>query len=159
MNKQNLATSSCRHCRHYQPEGRRGGMCHKLSVPVESSWKACLLASLPFTNSWESLEEIIHLEHSFALNCSSSCFSQELPNTKLSSDKELSQIEAVTNQANLTPDFANNLGIKEENSLNNSASTPSILGEVASTFMSSTTYKSKAHINNKKTITSENTLV
>jgi hypothetical protein len=75
MNKNHLATSSCRLCRYYLPEGRRGGMCQKLSVPVESNWKACFLASLPFSNSWESLEEIIHLEHSFALKCSSTCLS------------------------------------------------------------------------------------
>lgn len=35
------ATSQCRLCQHYQPQGRRGGTCQLLAVPVESNWKAC----------------------------------------------------------------------------------------------------------------------
>lgn len=37
-------TSSCRHCRYYAHEGRRGGHCSQLNVPVQSSWHACSLA-------------------------------------------------------------------------------------------------------------------
>lgn len=51
-------TSACRHCRHYTPEGRRGGFCNLLSVPVESHWEACSLAVAPFGPSWENLEDI-----------------------------------------------------------------------------------------------------
>ena len=51
-------TSACRHCRHYTPEGRRGGVCDLLSVPVQSQWKACSLAVSPFGASWENIEEI-----------------------------------------------------------------------------------------------------
>lgn len=51
-------TSACRLCRHYTPEGRRGGVCQQLSVPVQSHWKACSLAVAPFGPSWENLEEI-----------------------------------------------------------------------------------------------------
>ncbi len=51
-------TSACRHCRHYTPEGRRGGVCDLLSVPVQSQWKACSLAVSPFGPSWENIEEI-----------------------------------------------------------------------------------------------------
>ena len=58
MKKANFLASACRFCRFYKPEGRRGGSCQKLSVPVESSWKACSLCSLPFNQEWESLEEI-----------------------------------------------------------------------------------------------------
>jgi hypothetical protein len=36
--------SVCRYCRHYTPEGQRGGMCQMLSVAVKSEWKACSLA-------------------------------------------------------------------------------------------------------------------
>lgn len=50
-------TSACRYCRHYQPEGRRGGMCQQLGSPVQASWKACSLALPPFAPSWESLED------------------------------------------------------------------------------------------------------
>jgi hypothetical protein len=51
-------TSACRHCRHYTPEGRRGGVCSLLSVPVQSQWKACSLAVSPFGPSWENITEI-----------------------------------------------------------------------------------------------------
>jgi hypothetical protein len=50
-------TSSCRYCRHYQPEGRRGGMCQQLGASVQAGWKACSLALPPFAPSWETLED------------------------------------------------------------------------------------------------------
>lgn len=43
--------SCCRGCRHYQVEGRRGGLCDQLNVPVQANWKACPLASPYFANS------------------------------------------------------------------------------------------------------------
>ncbi|MCF2149387.1 hypothetical protein IQ276_023735 [Desmonostoc muscorum LEGE 12446] len=49
--------SACKYCRHYQPEGRRGGMCQQLGAPVQASWKACSLAIPPFAPSWETLED------------------------------------------------------------------------------------------------------
>ncbi len=49
--------SACRYCRHYQPEGRRGGTCHQLGAPVQATWKACSLALPPFAPSWETLED------------------------------------------------------------------------------------------------------
>lgn len=55
----NFPTSACRVCRFYRPEGRRGGTCQQLSVPVSASWKACSLALPPFAPSWEQkIEEI-----------------------------------------------------------------------------------------------------
>jgi hypothetical protein len=56
-NKKSL-TSACRYCRYYKPEGRRGGTCQQLAVPVKSNWTACSLALPPFAPSWESLEDI-----------------------------------------------------------------------------------------------------
>lgn len=53
----NHLTSACRYCRHYQPEGRRGGMCQQLGAPVQAGWKACPLALPAFAPSWETLEE------------------------------------------------------------------------------------------------------
>lgn len=44
----NDAISVCRHCRFYTPEGRRGGQCARLGVPVCSQWSACSLAQSPF---------------------------------------------------------------------------------------------------------------
>lgn len=51
-------TTACRLCRHYTPEGRRGGVCQQLNVSVQSHWKACSLAVSPFGPSWENIEEI-----------------------------------------------------------------------------------------------------
>ena len=68
MNKGNLFTSACRYCRYYNHEGRRGGMCQQLGVPVQASWKACNLAAPPFASNWESLREIVKLENSLSLN-------------------------------------------------------------------------------------------
>ena len=57
----NISTSACRYCRFYQSQGRRGGSCEKLGVPVESNWKACTLASSPFKTTVTKLEEIFQL--------------------------------------------------------------------------------------------------
>gem|GEM_PF-905783 len=59
MKPLNFFTSACRYCRFYQPEGRRGGVCLSLEVPVQGSWKACALAKPPFTSTWEGLEGMI----------------------------------------------------------------------------------------------------
>ncbi len=70
MKTSNFLTSSCRFCRYYQTEGRRGGMCQQLGVPVRAEWKACSLAAAPFTPTWESLEKVVKLENSLVLECS-----------------------------------------------------------------------------------------
>lgn len=81
MKETNFLNLSCRHCRHYQPEGRRGGSCEILGVSVDSSWKACTLASSPFEKAFTdlnpnltnlntaltTLEEIVHLETALSL--------------------------------------------------------------------------------------------
>ncbi len=69
MKTSNFLTSSCRFCRYYQTEGRRGGMCQQLGVPVRAEWKACSLAAAPFTQTWESLEKVVKLEKSLVLEC------------------------------------------------------------------------------------------
>jgi hypothetical protein len=51
--------STCRRCRYYVPEGRRGGYCRQLGVNVQSNWKACAVAIPPFSPTWESLEGIM----------------------------------------------------------------------------------------------------
>ena len=68
MKTANFITSSCRYCRYYQAEGRRGGMCHQLNVPVQAQWKACTLAARPFDTAWDKLEDVVHLEHVYALD-------------------------------------------------------------------------------------------
>jgi len=38
--------SSCKHCKYYNYEGRRGGQCRLLNVPVRANWSACPLGVL-----------------------------------------------------------------------------------------------------------------
>ncbi|MBV8884239.1 MAG: hypothetical protein JO235_09620 [Chroococcidiopsidaceae cyanobacterium CP_BM_RX_35] len=40
--------STCRYCRFYKPEGRRGGHCQQIEALVHGSWRACTLALPPF---------------------------------------------------------------------------------------------------------------
>jgi len=53
MNSSGNSVTACRLCQHYNPEGRRGGLCGKLDVPVHPSWDACSLAIHPFDPSWQ----------------------------------------------------------------------------------------------------------
>ncbi len=69
-----LTSSVCRNCRFYEPEGRRGGQCQQLGVPVCGHWNSCSLAIPPFAPSWESLDRVISwqdraiaLEETFSL--------------------------------------------------------------------------------------------
>ncbi|NJL22611.1 MAG: hypothetical protein HC895_20240 [Leptolyngbyaceae cyanobacterium SM1_3_5] len=65
--------STCRHCRHYQLEGRRGGNCQQLGALVQGGWKACTLAVPAFVQSWEQEEmQAWKLE---AIELAESCFS------------------------------------------------------------------------------------
>lgn len=50
--------SSCRHCRYYTPEGRRGGQCSQLDALVHGDWKTCHLATPAFSPHWESFDAI-----------------------------------------------------------------------------------------------------
>ncbi|MGF1494745.1 MAG: hypothetical protein ACFBSC_20320 [Microcoleaceae cyanobacterium] len=45
--------SRCRFCQYYTPEGRRGGQCSQLRVPVEGQWESCSLAIPAFSTTWE----------------------------------------------------------------------------------------------------------
>ncbi|MFB2982443.1 hypothetical protein [Microseira sp. BLCC-F43] len=51
--------SACRSCRYYTPEGRRGGNCQQLGVPVRGGWQACSLAIPAFAPSGENLEKML----------------------------------------------------------------------------------------------------
>ncbi|MEB3281478.1 MAG: hypothetical protein VKK42_21405 [Lyngbya sp.] len=61
MEASHTSTSCCRCCQHYTPEGRRGGNCSQLHVPVKGGWKACNLAMLAFSMSWEEAHKIVVL--------------------------------------------------------------------------------------------------
>ncbi|HEY9670827.1 MAG TPA: hypothetical protein V6D11_05240 [Waterburya sp.] len=56
MNESILGKLSCRHCRYYRPEGRRGGDCQLFCGKVGGTWPACSLAIPPFAPTWETLE-------------------------------------------------------------------------------------------------------
>ncbi len=77
MNEMNFSTSACRYCRFYEHQGRRGGSCQMLGVPVQSSWKACAFASPPFETTLKKLEDIFQLDTSTTLDSSTKLF----PNT------------------------------------------------------------------------------
>lgn len=77
MNEMNFPTSACRYCRFYEHQGRRGGCCQMLGVPVQSNWKACALAAAPFETTLKKLEDIFQLETSVALDSPTTLF----PNT------------------------------------------------------------------------------
>lgn len=66
MRSADPSISSCKRCQFYQSEGRRGGQCGQLNVPVQGAWKACCLAVLPFSlprkQDWENLENLMALQ-------------------------------------------------------------------------------------------------
>lgn len=67
MSCQSCLVSSCRACRYYSHEGRRGGLCQQLGAPVSSQWKACSLAFPAFAPSWEHLEGLVTLTSASAI--------------------------------------------------------------------------------------------
>jgi hypothetical protein len=81
--------SACRYCRHYQPEGRRGGMCQQLGAPVQATWKACSLALPPFAPSWETLEDAWGLPDAAPVLTSCQSLASDLDNAALASVEEI----------------------------------------------------------------------
>jgi len=51
MERVSKTISTCRYCHFYQIEGRRGGSCQRLGVPVQGDWKVCAVAALPFAQA------------------------------------------------------------------------------------------------------------
>ncbi len=62
MNIKVKSDRSCRYCSFYRPQGRRGGACQRLNVPVESSWQACSLCVPSFETEMVPVGEAIALE-------------------------------------------------------------------------------------------------
>ena len=95
MKTRNDLTSACRYCRFYNPEGRRGGMCEQLGVPVRGAWKSCSLAIPAFSPTWETLEEIM-----------------SLPEEAIKLEEALnSPCSANISEKNLTPETASNTSL------------------------------------------------
>ncbi|MEH2330675.1 hypothetical protein [Nostoc sp.] len=81
--------SACKYCRHYQPEGRRGGTCQQLGAPVQATWKACSLALPPFAPSWETLEDAWGLPDAAPVLTSCQSLALDLDNAALAPIEEI----------------------------------------------------------------------
>jgi hypothetical protein len=101
MKETNLSNSACRYCRSYEPQGRRGGYCQILGVPVQGSWKACVLACPPFETTLKKLENIFQLETSVLETSLSLCSS--LPSETETNIKNSSQQAGILNIAEGIP--------------------------------------------------------
>ncbi len=71
MDSSDNSVTTCRLCHHYSPEGRRGGFCKKLDVPVLSQWDACSLAAHPFDSACQSINMLNTLLHESLLESTS----------------------------------------------------------------------------------------
>lgn len=60
--------SCCGRCRHYTPEGRRGGHCEQLGVPVQGRWEACSLAMPAFLEPLPALDVLERLPQPIELH-------------------------------------------------------------------------------------------
>lgn len=93
MNAPNFLTSACRYCQCYKPEGRRGGMCQMLGIPVQSKWKACSLALPAFAPSWEDLERIMILPDKAPVLSDARPLVSELKNCAIELTKEMANFK------------------------------------------------------------------
>ncbi|MEH1946424.1 MAG: hypothetical protein V7K77_05630 [Nostoc sp.] len=84
-----VLASACKYCRHYQPEGRRGGTCQQLGAPVQATWKACSLALPPFAPSWETLEDAWGLPDAAPVLTSCQSLASDLDNAALAPIEEI----------------------------------------------------------------------
>lgn len=99
MKPTNSLTSACRYCRHYKPEGRRGGTCQQLGAPVQASWKACSLALPPFAPSWETLEDAWSLPDATPVTIPSQCPISNVENAVLAVNQEKTASTSAQAQA------------------------------------------------------------
>jgi hypothetical protein len=85
--------SSCRHCSFYRSEGRRGGSCQQLGVPVQGNWSICPLAVPPFQPSWKNLPGMVSWQ-AFDLDAE---VSSPIPlETELTTASETLNLENIT---------------------------------------------------------------
>lgn len=57
MDANQFGVSCCQRCRHFTLEGRRGGHCSQLNVPVQGRWSACSLANPVFLEPMSTVTE------------------------------------------------------------------------------------------------------
>lgn len=102
MNAPNSLTSTCRYCRRYKPEGRRGGMCQMLGVSVQSKWQACTLALPAFAPSWD-LERIVVLPDKATVFSDARALVSELDNCATELTEEMANFKPELKQAAALP--------------------------------------------------------
>jgi hypothetical protein len=98
MNTLSFPTSACRLCRYYQPEGRRGGVCQQLGVPVRGSWSSCSLALPPFAPSWENIEDIWHQDQQLSKQALAVCSSLDGSLPKITEENNLATVENLATE-------------------------------------------------------------
>lgn len=52
LNSESLGIPACRFCKHYTPEGRRGGSCSALQVNVDGNWQSCSISESVFESKF-----------------------------------------------------------------------------------------------------------
>lgn len=67
MKKNNSSVSTCKNCRCFRTEGRRGGICGRFETFADPEWSPCPLAEPIFDEIQEEKRELVILEKSFAL--------------------------------------------------------------------------------------------
>lgn len=67
MKKSNYSISTCKNCRCFRAEGRRGGTCGRFETFTDPEWSTCPLAEPIFDEIQEEKRELVLLEKSFAL--------------------------------------------------------------------------------------------
>jgi hypothetical protein len=96
MKTETFGTSTCRCCHHYKPEGRRGGTCQQLGVPVRGCWKACSLGMPAFARYLGHFEEdVVHLEHSLSLDYVSGYSEMEISGVEELSPSQAREVKAA----------------------------------------------------------------
>lgn len=58
MNENQCGISCCQRCQFYTLEGRRGGHCSQLDVPVQGKWSPCPLASPVFSEPIQTITKL-----------------------------------------------------------------------------------------------------
>lgn len=70
MKSEQGRVSFCSRCRFYTPQGRRGGQCSQLGVPVESRWTPCPLAVPVFMSPLVAMQPLDFLSQPSELSFS-----------------------------------------------------------------------------------------
>lgn len=57
LNSESLGIPACRFCKHYTPEGRRGGTCEIFEVDVSGNWQPCSISEPIFATNFREPEQ------------------------------------------------------------------------------------------------------